>query len=127
LVELRGFDQREVDEFLNRYHQGDRRVPPGLRDLVLAQSATRERSIVENVRWHPPREKAETDQRYNPFDVDLFASLASSETQPTPEQMAKGTETFVRERIANRLSVDMRGILVELAILGRSDRELLEI
>jgi hypothetical protein len=127
LVELHSFDEAEARELLQNYRRDGRRVPASLTEPLLIHSATNERHVGAAVIWGEARGPEATKLRYNPYDLDLLASMACSDRPPAPEDLAQGLESFVLERIDQRLSDDLRHILVDISILGRFDRDLLEL
>ena len=67
------------------------------------------------------------EPRYSPYDLDTFASWVAAEPGFKARVLdGAGPQVYVKERIIDRLSPLVRGVLPALAVLGRFDRTLLE-
>ena len=109
--EIQGFSERETHEFLTVYRSEDGRPIPAALVPEIIKLARSE----------------QTGQRYNPYDLDTYAKWVSADDKLTAERLAvAGPQTYIKERIVDRLNPMVRGILPALAILGRFDLELLK-
>lgn len=130
---LRGFDRREATRYLKgRYRREklDVTLSGEMREALLARC--REASVPPSVRWsdgHAPDES----QRYNPFDLDLYADLLIEEARLpekertlTPEVIALGkSDPYVEARIIRRIERDdVRRLLPAVVLLRRFDEEM---
>ena len=124
LVNLRWFDEEEATEFLVGYTNEGLRLQAHLRQPILDELASNEHDPNRSIVWTAPPPTEVEGPRYNPYDLDMLASLGAQEPPPEPSVFASGRETYVRERIVGRVSAGVRSILAEIAILGRFDRDL---
>jgi hypothetical protein len=126
---IEGFTRNEALAYLERYRQQDRPVPPDLRPLILSLSIASDEnstSPVEFAREDTPSPSPQYDRtRYNPYDLDMFAVLASSDPPPDPVKLRAAPRSFyVRERILGKVSPLIRELLPYVAALGSFDKEL---
>jgi len=74
----------------------------------------------------PPRERG-TERRYNPFDLNLYASWAREDPSLRPETITQGTtDPYIAIRIVRQLGrTDLDRLLPAVTLLGRFDRPML--
>lgn len=124
---ITGFDAAEARGFLEAYSTGDRTVPRELHDHILRLSLVSTPGD-EAARFQPV--PPDVDERFNPYDVSMYASWATSTRQDeplSPEQLERaGPHFYIEERIARRLAPDVWRVLPALTLLGRFDRRLLD-
>jgi hypothetical protein len=115
LHEVRGFDRDEAEEL---FRMRDLRVPRDAFEVVLGASL--ETGRVPGV---PGGREGVAGDRYNPFDLDLYADWLAEEGELPLTQIASGdSDAYVRLRIAERLNEPgLERALPGAALLGRFD------
>ncbi len=121
LHEMRGFSRDEVTGYLAG-------AAPGLSARMTAAIMARSLAPASAapVVWEPPRPR-DAEQRYNPFDVNLYANWAREDPSLRAETIAQGTtDPYIAIRIVRRLGqTDLDQLLPAVTLLGRFDRAML--
>jgi hypothetical protein len=128
---IRGFNYDETQAFLSNYKKGQ--VPKGLFEAILARSRDiREESdqpflFDDNERGASNDIQTKTDEgnRFNPFDLDLYADWTVSEPDLDEKKLIAGAHFYVKERIVGRVNSQLRKLLPALVLLGRFDEAML--
>ena len=126
LYEVRGFGDDSPSE-VERFFADKKklRLSPAMRQAILAHSPEGGRAA--KLDYTPPR-PAEKGQRYNPFDLDLYANWVAQDSSLTPETLGTGgADPYVAMRIIHRIKdPEVRDIAIPAAVLlRRFDREML--
>ena len=121
LHQMSGFSPEEAVRYL------DMTVPElsaGMTEAILARSSAPGNAV--RIVWDPPREPG-TEDRYNPFDLNLYASWAREDPSLRSETIARGTtDPYIALRIIRRLGrADLERLLPAVILLGRFDRSML--
>lgn len=127
LHEVRGFDQREALTFLSDYEKDGGRVRPELFGPIVGQSLLTEAGapLRFKVEGWPAEDPVE---RYNPYELDLYASWACSDERLDEQTIIRGGISFyVRDRIVGRLSRALRPLLPAFVRLRVFDREVFDL
>ena len=121
LHEMHGFSRDEVAGYLAGAAPG---LPAGLTEAILARSPAP--ASAAPVVWEPPRPR-DAEQRYNPFDVNLYASWAREDPSLRAETITQGTtDPYIAIRIVRRLGqTELDRLLPAVTLLGRFDRSML--
>jgi hypothetical protein len=121
LHEMRGFSRDEVTGYLAGAAPG---LSAGMTEAILARSLAP--ASAAPVVWEPPRPR-DAEPRYNPFDVNLYASWALEDPSLRAETIAQGTtDPYIAIRIVRRLGqTDLARLLPAVTLLGRFDRSML--
>jgi len=118
LHEMRGFSRDEAARYLRAAAPG---LPPRMTEAVLARSPAP--GDAAPIVWEPPRPHG-GEQRYNPFDLNLYAGWAREDPSLRAETIAQGTtDPYIAIRIVRRLGQsDLDRLLPAVTLLGRFDR-----
>ncbi|MFY9928204.1 MAG: ATP-binding protein, partial [Streptosporangiaceae bacterium] len=121
LHEMRGFSRDEVTGYLGGAAPG---LPGGMTEAILARSSAP--ASAAPIVWEPPRPR-DAEQRYNPFDVNLYANWVREDPSLRAETIAQGTtDPYIAIRIVRRLGqTDLDRLLPAVTLLGRFDRSML--
>ena len=120
LHEVRGFTRSEAERFLHeRMYTRRELVPAILERSHDAGDPTR-------FRWRTPA-PAESEERYSPFELRLFATWAAEDAAVEPAAiLAADTNRYVEMRIVGRINhPELLRLLPAVALLGRFDYETL--
>ena len=150
LCEIRGFDRDEAWHFLTsikQLHISDqlfkailarsldtnatseihRVLPRELQERPTTEPDTAAIAMASEVErsWVP--ERLGSEERFNPFDLNLYADWLEEDPPPSVEQIASGeTDPYVEMRIVGRITqADLRRALPYVALLRRFDRLML--
>jgi len=152
LHEVRGFTRGEAEQFLARFRasseeEARRRLIPGdnplpAEDLWKLQAGaiirrsqfneTPDRLAGEPPEnlfiYDPGRHPPAAGDRYNPFELDRFASWVRDDPKMRPEEIRDASPAeYVEKRILGRLKYPpLRDLIPVVALLGRFDRDLLQ-
>lgn len=127
LHEIQGFERGEAEKLLEAYHKEERRVPRDLWDPIIKQSAGVQDQKRDAIEWGTAaaQQRVET-VRYNPYDLDLYASWACSGEGLSRERLeAGGSHYYIKERILGRVAHALLQWLADIVLLGRFDREMM--
>ncbi len=121
LHEIRGFSGDEAAGYLKTAAPG---LSAGMTEAILARSPAP--ASAAPVVWEPPRPR-DAGHRYNPFDLNLYASWAREDPSLRAETIAQGTtDPYIAIRIVRRLGrTDVDRLLPAVTLLGRFDRSML--
>jgi hypothetical protein len=121
LHEMRGFSGEEAASYLAMAAPG---LSAGMTEAILGCSPAPARAAP--IIWEPPRAR-DGEHRYNPFDLNLYASWAREDPYLRAETIAQGTtDPYIAVRIVRRLGrTDLDRLLPAVALLGRFDRSML--
>ena len=121
LHEMRGFSRAEVTDYLAVAAPG---LSAGMTEAILTRSPAP--ASVAPIIWEPPCQR-DAEQRYNPFDVNLYANWAREDPSLRAETIAAGmTDPYIAIRIVARLGgTDLDRLLPAVTLLGRFDRSML--
>jgi hypothetical protein len=123
LREIRGFTLDESNRFFNEIQKT--KLDPKMRSAILKQSL--EAGTAFALDWSPPR-SSESQNRYNPFDLSLYARWLREDPNLSTEVIESGqTNPYVEMRIIGRLSRQMQKLMPVVTALRRFDREMLEL
>jgi hypothetical protein len=122
LHEIRGFDEAEADRYLADIQK--LKLKPDLRDAILQRS--RDIGAVAEIIWTPPQQKI-VDDRYNPFDLSLYAEWVKEDPSLTVALITSGkVDPYVEMRIIQRLKNEsLKSSLPAITLLRRFDKEML--
>lgn len=124
LHEIRGFDEQEAHTFLSDYEKDGGHVRPELFSPIVERSLLTEAGapLRFKVEGRPAEDPVE---RYNPYELDLYAAWACSDERLDAQTIISGGISFyVRDRIVGRLSPALRPVLaafVRLRVFNRED------
>ena len=121
LHEMRGFSREEAVRYLDIAIPG---LSAGMTAAVLARSpAPGSAAPIVSESLYPP----DSEPRYNPFDLNLYAGWAREDPSLRAETIAQGTtDPYVALRIIRRLGrTDLERLLPAVTLLGRFDRSML--
>jgi hypothetical protein len=121
LHQMSGFSREEAVSYLDMTVPG---LSTGMTDAILARSPAPGNAV--RIVWEPPRTGGGED-RYNPFDLNLYASWAREDPALRAETIAQGTtDPYIALRIIRRLGrADLERLLPAVVLLGRFDRSML--
>lgn len=121
LHEMRGFSDDEAARYLATAAPG---LSAGMTEAILTRSPAP--ASAAPVVWEPPR-PGDAGHRYNPFDLNLYASWAREDPSLRAETIAEGmTDPYIAVRIVGRLGrTDVDRLLPAVTLLGRFDRSML--
>lgn len=121
LHEMRGFSRDEVTGYLAGAAPG---LSARMTEAIMARSVAP--ASAAPIVWKPPRPH-DAEQRYNPFDVNLYANWAREDPSLRAETIAQGTtDPYIAIRIVRRLGqTDLDRLLPAVTLLGRFDRSML--
>jgi hypothetical protein len=133
LCEVLPFDGSEARGFLTQYAdtsgESRREVPRYQHKAILKLCRIQPRKderIEFDIHWTDGR-VLRRRVRYNPYDIDLLARWATSPEGLDFNQLkAFGIHFHVKERVIDRIDLEVRPFVPDLALLGRFDRALLE-
>jgi hypothetical protein len=134
LFPITPFSESEAKGFLEAYKRDGRAVPPGLEAEILQQSKVETlRGAAVNrispIQWANPsvHPAVSEDEGYYPYDLDLFASWASSPKGLDIEKLrAAGAHYYVKDRIVDPIGPVLRPWLADLVLLGRFDQRMIQ-
>ena len=121
LHQMSGFSREEAVRYLDMTVPG---LSAGMTEAILARSSA-PGNVVRMV-WEPPRTPGAED-RYNPFDLNLYASWVREDPSLRAETIARGTtDPYIALRIIGRLGrAELERLLPAVILLGRFDRSML--
>jgi len=121
LHEMRGFSGDEAASYLAMAAPG---LSAGMTEAILTRSPVP--ASAAPIVWEPPRAR-DAEHRYNPFDLNLYASWAREDPSLRAETIAQGTtDPYIAIRIVRRLGrTDLDRLLPAVTLLGRFDRSML--
>jgi hypothetical protein len=121
LHQMSGFSREEAVHYLDMTVPG---LSAGMPEAILARSSAPGNTA--RIVWEPPRTPG-TEDRYNPFDLNLYASWAREDPALRAETIAQGTtDPYIALRIIRRLGrADLERLLPAVILLGRFDRSML--
>jgi hypothetical protein len=119
LHEIRGFPRDVAERFLLEKFE----LPSQLVDPILQRSLDPAHESL--FKWDRPEDQSPQEDRYNPFDLALYAAWVKEEPRITP-QIIQETEgdRYVEMRIVAR-NPALRPLLPAVALLGRFEKETL--
>ncbi|HKU77099.1 MAG TPA: hypothetical protein VJR02_24520 [Pyrinomonadaceae bacterium] len=126
LYEIRGFTTEESEKFLEQYNGPD--GPSVKRELfsaILQQSCSADKTFDSRFEWHDGRVETDTDSRYNPYDLDMFAEWACADSNVGEAEINAGATQYVKDRIMKRLDYHVKSLLPEIVLLGRFDEKMM--
>lgn len=122
---IRGFTRAEAEQFIVGKKQV--RAAPEVREAVLAGS----REVIAGVVVHQeashasPADASDAD-RYNPFDLALYADWLLEEPDLARDVIVSGEDDpYIERRIRARLQEPLQRLLPAVALLGRFDERML--
>lgn len=123
LHQIRGFDRDEAVRYLSQVPRLTRE--PELLEAILDRSPDPGTAAVVYHLDETPAGAAE--DRYNPFDLALFARWVDEDPSLGVEQVASGRDAYVEIRIVRRLEADpdLQGLIPAAALLGRFEARML--
>ena len=121
LHEMRGFNADEAVRYLDTATPG---LSAKMTEAILARSPVP--AGPAPVIWEPPR-AGHAERRYNPFDLNLYASWAWEDPSLRAETITHGsTDPYIAIRIVRRLGgTELDRLLPAVTLLGRFDRSML--
>ena len=121
LHQMSGFSREEAVRYLDMTVPGLSAV---MTEAILARSSAPGNAV--RIVWEPPRTPG-TEDRYNPFDLNLYASWVREDPSLRAETIARGTtDPYIALRIIGRLGrADLERLLPAVILLGRFDRSML--
>jgi hypothetical protein len=125
LHEIRGFTKGEALDLLKRFEKNGRMVEPALFDAILDQSNASDQTFDSRFEFTGASATPDTEPRYNPFDLDMYASWSCDDETLDRKKLEKGAHYYVRERIVDRAHYLVKRYLPEIVLLGRFDREMM--
>jgi hypothetical protein len=125
LHEIRGFTEEEALALLEGFKKNDHTVDPQLFDAILSQSNSSDQTFDSRFEFTDTATSVDTDPRYNPFDLDMYASWSCEDETLDKKKLEKGVHYYVRERIIGRAHDLVKKYLPHLTLLGRFDREIM--
>jgi hypothetical protein len=127
IYRIQGFNLEEAEGFLKNYHRDGKPVPPDFYDTILKRSCSAQSPEFEEIRVeHEDPEDSEAP-RYNPYDLNLYASWAATDSTLTvPKLEAASVHLYVKERIIGRVHPVVQPIVPLLTALERFDRALVQ-
>jgi hypothetical protein len=123
LFELRGFTMDEGRRFVEQKLRVSNEYIPHILRLSSPDSG-----CSCNIRWDNPADQPPAVDRYNPYDLRMYADWANETPPPPVEDLARATPTqFIEFRILQRLHYQpLANVLPTLALMGHLDRAALE-
>jgi hypothetical protein len=125
LHEIRGFDGPEARDYLHKVQ--------GISPAAQLEQAILERSLetgaLTEIVWDREPARQESETRYNPFDLSLYADWLRRDPGLTIETLASDeTDPYVEMRIVRRIRhAGTRKALPAVTVLRRFDREMLRL
>ena len=121
LHQMSGFSREEAVRYLDMTVPG---LSAGMTEAILARSSAPGNTV--RIVWESPHTGG-TEHRYNPFDLNLYASWAREDPSLRAETIARGTtDPYIALRIVRRLGhADLERLLPAVILLGRFDRSML--
>ena len=109
--EIRGFDEAEADQFLSPLSEKIGWSPNNpLRQAILQRSREKRTGDAST---------GSNQQRYNPFDLDLYAKWIEEIPSLTASDILKGPDPYIENRILKRLKTKKLQQLVPAVVLLR--------
>ncbi|HVQ39595.1 MAG TPA: hypothetical protein VMS31_18800, partial [Pyrinomonadaceae bacterium] len=125
LHEIRGFTREEALELLQGFEKKKRVVNPDLYESILNQSSASDQTFDSRFEFSGRHPSIDVDPRYNPFDLDMYASWSCDDETLDTKKLEKGVHYYVRERIVDRAHHLVKKYLPEIVLLGRFDRDMM--
>ncbi len=125
LHEIRGFTRDDALNLLKRFKKTERIVDPALFEAILDQSNASDQTFDSRFEFTGASTPIDSDPRYNPFDLDMYASWSCDDETLDAKKLEKGAHYYVRERIVDRAHYLLKRYLPEIVLLGRFDRDIM--
>ena len=122
LHELRGFSREDAEKYL----RDKVKIPEDLIAPVIDRNP--EPATASEVQWNDVADAPREQERFNPYDLKLYADWAKEDPPPDPATIRNSTVAqYVEFRILQRLGYEpLERVMPALALLKHMDRELLQ-
>jgi HEAT repeat protein len=120
---IRGFTRGEAAEFFTQKRKLE--PAPELLEVILNNSP--DAGSPAHIVWTTSRTSDAGEERYNPFDLSLYANWVAEDPGLSAARIASGeTDPYVELRIINRLNdQDVEAILPAVVLLRRFNKDML--